>query len=126
MRYTMWTLIALLLICVVRFSFLAGAEDAYADAFSISWNDLINSLTVTPIYKLATFGPGWGLFISLSSYNKFNSNLIKNSWLIALGQMAIFLALNLLSVIIERHFGGKPTIYYKFLYKIQNLSIYQL
>ena len=59
-----------------------------------------------PNYGLSGFGPGWGLIITLSSFNKFKTNIKKSSWLIGLGQMVIMIALSLLIHLTERYFKG--------------------
>lgn len=59
-----------------------------------------------PIYGLSAFGPGWGLMITLASFNKFKTNIKKSSWIICLIQMFIMLGLNLLINLTERYFKG--------------------
>lgn len=64
-----------------------------------------------PIYGLSAFGPGWGLFITLSSFNKFKTNIKKTSWIIGLAQMFVIVALTLLVHLTERYFKGMRVIH---------------
>lgn len=106
-RYTVWTVIGLLVLFVIRFSFLPGAGHAYYNAFIPRWSDILKGLVSIPIYGLSSFGPGWGLFITLSSFNKFKTNIINYSWYIGLGQLLLTLGLNMLVHLTEKYFGGK-------------------
>lgn len=111
MRYGMWILFFMMLVCVIRFSFLEGAGTAYRTLFKIDTSALIGGLTMAPLYTLTAFGPGWGIFISLSSHNAFKTNIFRYSWCIGLGQIFVFIFLNIIVVLTEHHFGGKLTIH---------------
>ncbi|XP_023296355.2 sodium- and chloride-dependent neutral and basic amino acid transporter B(0+)-like isoform X2 [Lucilia cuprina] len=104
-RYTVWTLVGLLTVCLIRFSFLPGSGHVYRRVVIPTWRDIVNGLASIPLYGLSAFGPGWGLFISLSSFNKFKTNIMKNSWLIGLGQLGIIIGLDLLANFTEQYFG---------------------
>lgn len=88
------------------FSFLPGAGTVYRRIFLPSGINCIFGLTMIPNYGPSGFGPGWGLIITLSSFNKFKTNIKKSSWLIGLGQMLIMIALSLLIHLTERFFKG--------------------
>ncbi|XP_037814649.1 sodium- and chloride-dependent glycine transporter 1-like [Lucilia sericata] len=103
-RYTIWILLALLSVLLIRFSFLPGSGKVYYSVFVPSWVNFTNSLISMPIYSIYSFGPGWGLFITLASFNKFKTNVMQKSWLIGLGQLAIVIGLNLLANLIKQYF----------------------
>lgn len=100
-------MLGLLVFLLIRFSFLPGAARVYGHLFMPSLRDIIAGIGAIPIYGISTFGPGWGIFITLSSYNKFKTNIIKSSWLIALGQFFLLLILDLLMNLTEVYFRGK-------------------
>ncbi|XP_065358428.1 sodium- and chloride-dependent glycine transporter 2-like [Calliphora vicina] len=104
-RYTVWILLGLLVLLIIRFSFLPGSGGVYGSFFTLTWSDITNGLASIPIYGLTAFGPGWGLFITLSSFNKFTTNIIKQSWFIGLGQMVILIGLDLLANLTEQYFS---------------------
>ncbi|XP_061402550.1 sodium- and chloride-dependent neutral and basic amino acid transporter B(0+)-like [Musca vetustissima] len=95
-RYCVWTLLGLLLFLLIRFSFLPGAEKVYRHLFIPTWRDVEVGIAAIPIYGISAFGPGWGLFITLSSYNKFKTNIVKYSWIIGLGQFFLMLGIDML------------------------------
>ncbi|XP_065357419.1 sodium- and chloride-dependent neutral and basic amino acid transporter B(0+)-like isoform X2 [Calliphora vicina] len=104
-RYTVWTLVGLLVLFLIRFSFLPGSGRVYRRVIIPTWRDIVNGICSIPIYGLSAFGPGWGLFITLSSFNKFKTNIMKQSWLIGLGQLGIIIGLDLLANFTEQYFG---------------------
>lgn len=106
-RYSVWILCGLLLLFLIRFSFLPGAGNVFRHAFIPSWRDVAHSITSIPIFGLSAFGPGWGLLITLSSFNKFKTNIIKYSWYIGFGQLFIMIGLEMLVHLSELYFGGK-------------------
>ncbi|TMW40890.1 hypothetical protein DOY81_014030, partial [Sarcophaga bullata] len=79
-RYSVWTFVSLLAVSIVVFSFLPGAGSVYRKVFLPSWIRCIIGLSMIPNYGLSGFGPGWGLIITLSSFNKFKTNIKKSSW----------------------------------------------
>ncbi|XP_046810663.1 sodium- and chloride-dependent neutral and basic amino acid transporter B(0+)-like [Lucilia cuprina] len=103
-RYSVRVFICLLVICLIRFSFLPGAGAVYRKVIIPPWVNYIHGITMIPIYGLSAFGPGWGLFITLSSFNKFKTNIKKTSWIIGLAQMFIIVAISLLTHLTERYF----------------------
>ncbi|XP_075152758.1 sodium- and chloride-dependent neutral and basic amino acid transporter B(0+)-like isoform X2 [Haematobia irritans] len=103
-RYCVWTLLALLIFLLIRLSFLPAASTIYKQLFVISWQDIVKDIVAIPVYGVSAFGPGWGLFISLSSYNKFNTNIMKSSWLIGLGQILFIIGLDLIMNFTEIYF----------------------
>ncbi|XP_046812704.1 sodium- and chloride-dependent neutral and basic amino acid transporter B(0+)-like [Lucilia cuprina] len=103
-RYTIWILLALLSVLLIRFSFLPGSGKVFYSIIVPSWVNFTHSLISMPIYSIYAFGPGWGLFITLASFNKFNTNIMQKSWFIGLGQLAIVIGLNLLANLIKQYF----------------------
>ncbi|KAM7353631.1 sodium- and chloride-dependent neutral and basic amino acid transporter B(0+)-like isoform 1-T1 [Cochliomyia hominivorax] len=103
-RYTVWTLCGLLLLFLLRFSFLPGSGTVYKRVAIPTWRDVVHGLISIPVYGFSAFGPGWGLFITLSSFNKFKTNIMKQSWIIGFGQLGIILGLDLLANLTEKYF----------------------
>lgn len=89
------------------FSCFPAAEYVYQDIASPVWNDILNAFINMPIYSLSAFGPGWGLFITLSSFNKFKNNTLKQSFTIGLGQMIVLIGFDLLANLTEIYIQGK-------------------
>lgn len=106
-RYSVWIFLSLLLVCLLRFSFLPGAGAVYRRVFLPHWSEYLHGISMIPIYGLSSFGPGWGLMITLSSFNKFKTDIKKTSWAIGLMQMLIMVAISLLCHLTERYFKGK-------------------
>lgn len=104
MRYTIWLLFALLVLCIIRFLFLPRSVDALEMFFIPTVNDFIIGLSITPFYAASTFGTGWGAIITLSSFNKFKTNIVPYSWLIPLGHTLIIMMFGLLSTLVDYHF----------------------
>lgn len=92
--------------CLLRFSFLPGSGTVYRRFVIPTWRDIVHCLASIPIYGLSAFGPGWGLFITLSSFNKFKTNIMKQSWIIGLGQLGVILGLDMVTNLVEQYFNG--------------------
>uniref|UniRef100_A0A1A9VUV6 Transporter n=1 Tax=Glossina austeni TaxID=7395 RepID=A0A1A9VUV6_GLOAU len=105
LRYAMWIMLSLLVLFLIRFSFLDGAGQVFSKIFSVNPREFVNGILASPMYTLTSFGPGWGLFITLSSFNKFNADIVKSTWMISFGQVFIMTGLTALSVFSEAHFG---------------------
>lgn len=116
-RYTVWLICGLLVLFLIRFSLLSSAKGAYYRLGQQECAETLKGLYNIPIYSLSAFGPGWGLFITLSSFNKFQTNIIKQSWFIAFGQFAILFGLDLLALLTEQYLDGK---FKNFEWKVQN------
>lgn len=88
----------MLFIILIRLSCVTAAFAAYADYFGPGrYYEPVG----TPMYFLAAFGAGWGSIITISSLNKFNTNIMKTSWYICIGQFVILTILNMISMIVE-------------------------
>lgn len=111
-RHAIWIVLGLLAFFIIGFSFLPGAGEVYRRAFSLNWSDVSMSLVCIPIYGLSAFGAGWGVFVTLSSFNKFKTNIIRSSCLIAFGQFGIMLGLSFLTKFSEAYFNGKYLLFY--------------
>ncbi|KAI9585837.1 sodium-dependent proline transporter [Glossina fuscipes] len=105
LRYAMWIMLSLLVLFLIRFSFLDGAGHVFSKIFAIHPREFVNGILASPMYTLTSFGPGWGLFITLASFNKFNADIVKSTWMISFGQVFIMTGLTALSVFSEAHFG---------------------
>ncbi|XP_013104351.2 sodium-dependent proline transporter [Stomoxys calcitrans] len=111
-RYTVQCIIALMVFFIVRFSFLPGTAAHYERIFSPNWKDFVTELTKLPAYGICAFGPGWGLFITLASFNRFKGNITRPSWLIGIGQMFIIFGLDMLEKFIMLHLDSLSEDYF--------------
>ncbi|XP_037960733.1 sodium-dependent neutral amino acid transporter SLC6A17-like [Teleopsis dalmanni] len=115
LRYGFLTTMGLLVICLARFLFLPGVLDNIEDFFLPSPHKLLLCLPNAPFFVLAAFGGGWGSIISLSSLNKFKTNIMRQSWLICFGQLGIFLMFGMVSFMIQKHFHAtQDKTYYEY------------
>ncbi|XP_075152759.1 sodium-dependent proline transporter-like [Haematobia irritans] len=106
-RYSLWIVLGLMSLFIVAFSFLPGAANVYSNMFQLPNHHVVSMVVAIPILGISALGPGWGMVISLSSFNKFNTNIIKSSCLIVLGQFAITFGLDLLAKLSEAFFYEK-------------------
>ncbi|XP_037812893.1 sodium- and chloride-dependent glycine transporter 1-like [Lucilia sericata] len=111
-RYTVWTLLGLLLILLIRLSFLPGSGKVFKRHITLVWDDIIEIALSIPVYGITAFGPGWGMFITLSSFNKFKTNVMKQSWIIALGQLGIVVGLDVMVKFIWQYYREEAVYYY--------------
>ncbi|XP_005185957.2 sodium-dependent proline transporter [Musca domestica] len=102
-RYSVQIILSVLLIFIVRYSFLPGTVEHYKRIIQPNWDDFFSEMGKLPAYGLAAFGPGWGLFITLSSFNKFRTNITRSSWIIGIGQMFVIFGLDMLEKFINLH-----------------------
>ncbi|XP_065356100.1 sodium-dependent proline transporter-like [Calliphora vicina] len=111
-RYTIWTLLGLLVILIIRFSFLPGYGHVFRRFGIPNRVDIIKGILSIPFDGVIALGPGWGLFITLSSFNKFKTNIMKQSCLIGLGQLVIVIGLVLLANFTEKYFKEVTSFHY--------------
>ena len=113
-RYLIIATISLVGLIITRLSFMDGATNAFQNYFSFPhYKDGL--LVAVPLYTCATFGAGWGSFITFSSMNNFTTNILRTSWIICFGQMLIINTMSLVSLLLEYIIEGK--------YNINALSI---
>ncbi|KAI8125157.1 Sodium- and chloride-dependent neutral and basic amino acid transporter [Lucilia cuprina] len=74
-RYSVCIVIVLLILLIVRLSFIPGVGEVFSDIFTPNWPDFIDGIKSIPNYGISAFGPGWGLILTLASFNKFNTNI---------------------------------------------------
>ncbi|XP_075152760.1 sodium- and chloride-dependent neutral and basic amino acid transporter B(0+)-like [Haematobia irritans] len=106
-RYSLWIVLGLMAFFILAFSFLPGGANVYSYMFQLPKEHIINMFAAIPVLGLSALGPGWGMIISLSSFNKFNTNIIKSSCLIVFGQFAVTFGLDLLAKLSEAFFYEK-------------------
>lgn len=102
MRYSIWTIAALISICLVRFSFLDGGKDALHKFFYPSQR-FYGGFIETLVFVANSVGAGCGSIISLASYNKFQTNIMSYSWIICAGQVVIIFLFGLISFLLDAH-----------------------
>ncbi|XP_054744427.1 sodium-dependent proline transporter-like [Anastrepha obliqua] len=111
LRYTIWTSLILLLICVGRFMLLPNDWSYIFSYFMAKPVDIVRGIPSTVLIIVSAFGPGWGSIIALASFNRFRANIMHYSWIICLGQMGIFLAYAIITQIIQGYFKSLTTQY---------------
>lgn len=106
-RYSIWLILTLLSICIIRFIFLTGFHTRLKSHLMPSPIDIGIGISSTPYFAASSFGAGWGAIISLSSYNKFSTNIINYSWVICSGQTLIMVMSFVLAFLLDYHFKGQ-------------------
>ncbi|XP_005185958.2 sodium- and chloride-dependent neutral and basic amino acid transporter B(0+) [Musca domestica] len=106
-RYSVLVVIGLMVFFLIAFSFLPGSGHVFSHLFTMRWRDIVTGIITIPMHGMAAFGPGWGIFLTLSSFNKFRTNVIKQSCLIALGQFVVMIGLDFLTNLSETFFSEK-------------------
>ncbi|XP_030384886.1 sodium- and chloride-dependent glycine transporter 1-like [Scaptodrosophila lebanonensis] len=104
LRYMVSITLGLLLVCFLRFLFLPGALSGIEHYVRPDFHDFIQGAASIPVFALQAFGAGWGSIMSLSSFNKFKTNIMSHSWFIAFGQLFIFMLFGLVSFMLLHYF----------------------
>ncbi|XP_067624073.1 sodium-dependent serotonin transporter-like isoform X2 [Eurosta solidaginis] len=105
LRYGIFTVLILLLITVIRFSFVPKNHwNSFYNFFIPDWEDITDSISNAGIFTISAFGVGWGTVISLASFNKFQTKIIQNSWTICLSQMLVFFAFAYIVYVTDTYF----------------------
>lgn len=73
----------------------------FSDILTPNWLDFIDGIKSIPNYGISAFGPGWGLILTLASFNKFNTNIRYTSWLIGGGHMLMIILYSILELLIK-------------------------
>ncbi|KAH8249667.1 hypothetical protein KR032_011275 [Drosophila birchii] len=102
-RFMVLGTLGLLLICFVRFLFLPGAIKGLL-RFATPHEQDIMGVGSTFIMVLHAFGAGWGSVITLSSFNKFQTNIMSYSWIISFGQIFIYILFGMVSFMLDHYF----------------------
>lgn len=96
LRYSTITVLALLAICILRFLFLPGAFVGLKYVFTPQMFGF-ESFVLIPLLTFSALGPGWGSIMTMASFNKFNTNIFRFSWLLCFAQFGMVVGLALLS-----------------------------
>ncbi|XP_017029551.1 sodium- and chloride-dependent glycine transporter 1 [Drosophila kikkawai] len=102
-RYMVLGTLGLLLVCLVRFLFLPGAINGLLRYVTPHRQDL-GGIGSTFIMVLNAFGAGWGSVMTLSSFNKFQTNIMAYSWIISFGQVFIYILFGMVTFMLEHYF----------------------
>ncbi|KAH8281500.1 hypothetical protein KR054_000916 [Drosophila jambulina] len=102
-RYLVLGTLGLLIVCLVRFLFLPGAIKGLLRFVTPHEQDMMG-MGSTFIMVLHAFGAGWGSVITLSSFNKFQTNIMAYSWIISFGQISIYILFGMATFMLEHHF----------------------
>jgi len=128
LRYMILSALIILLICLVRFLFLPGALDGLLHYVRPQTHSMANGGISMTIVVLQAFGSGWGSVMSLSSFNRFKTNILSYSWIIAFGQTLVYILFGMVSFILHHYFRGKYlfVIYYNSQQYIIINNVYKL
>lgn len=102
--------LVLLSICFVRFLFLPGALDGITHYMTPRLDSMVQGAATMSVVVLQAFGSGWGSIMALSSFNNFNANIMKYSWLIGFGQTLVYILFGLVTFMLQRHFESNSKI----------------
>ncbi|XP_065357645.1 sodium-dependent proline transporter-like [Calliphora vicina] len=100
-RYSVSIVFIILILLIVRLSFIPGVGEVFSDIFTPNWHDFIDGIKSIPNYGISAFGPGWGLILTLASFNKFNTNIRYTSWLIGGGHILMIILFSILELLIK-------------------------
>ncbi|KAH8258530.1 hypothetical protein KR038_001571 [Drosophila bunnanda] len=104
-RFMVLGTLGLLIVCLVRFLFLPGAIKGLL-RFATPHEQDIMGMGSTFIMVLYAFGAGWGSVITLSSFNKFHTNIMSYSWIISFGQIFIYILFGMATFMLDHYFEG--------------------
>ncbi|XP_020799192.1 sodium-dependent proline transporter [Drosophila serrata] len=102
-RYMVLGTLGLLVVCFVRFLFLPGAMKGLLRFATPHDRDMMG-MASTFVMVLHAFGAGWGSVITLSSFNKFQTNIMSYSWIISFGQIFIYILFGMVNFMLEYYF----------------------
>lgn len=105
-RFMVLGTLGLLLVCFLRFIFLPGAITGLMRYMTPREQDM-TGIGATFILVLHAFGAGWGSVITLSSFNKFQTNIMSYSWIISFGQIFIYILFGMVSFMLEHYYQGE-------------------
>ncbi|XP_068143602.1 sodium- and chloride-dependent glycine transporter 1-like isoform X1 [Drosophila tropicalis] len=103
-RYMVIGTLIILLVCFVRFIFLPGALDGLTHYMKPRLDDMLTGGISTSIMMLQALGAGWGSIIALSSFNEFKTNIMNYSWIIAFGQVTIYILFGMVTFMLDHFF----------------------
>ncbi|XP_061402548.1 sodium- and chloride-dependent neutral and basic amino acid transporter B(0+)-like [Musca vetustissima] len=106
-RYSVMLVLGLMCFFLIGFSFLPGTGNVFRYSFTMHWRDILPGIITTPMHGMSVFGPGWGIYLTLSSFNKFRTNVVKQSCLIALGQFVVYVGMDFLRNLSDTFFYEK-------------------
>lgn len=78
-----------------------GVGKVINDIFAPNWRDFVDGMMSIPNFGISAFGPGWGLILTLASFNKFNTNIRYTSWLIGGGHILMIILYSILQLLIK-------------------------
>ncbi|XP_055375597.1 sodium-dependent proline transporter-like isoform X2 [Condylostylus longicornis] len=99
-RYAVVTLLIFLTIIFMRLLFTDGVWTGILLFFTPKFPDLIMWM-IGPMVALTTFGSGWGITLTLASYNHFHEDIEKYSIIINFGHMILLMIGGIISSIIN-------------------------
>ncbi|XP_037709582.1 sodium- and chloride-dependent neutral and basic amino acid transporter B(0+)-like isoform X2 [Drosophila subpulchrella] len=105
-RYMVIGTLILLLMCFVRFLFLPGGLSWLGEYIAPKPRDWAMGTVSSFLIATQAFGAGWGGVITLSSFNRFKTNIMSYSWIISFGQIFIFIMFGMVSFMLEQYFKG--------------------
>ncbi|XP_055853330.1 sodium-dependent neutral amino acid transporter SLC6A17-like [Episyrphus balteatus] len=102
LRYSCLTVLGIMGLCLLRLLFLPGALDGLKDVFNPSFF-MPESIMMVPFLAFSALGPGWGSVLTMASYNKFDTNIFRYSWLLCLAQVGMMMGVGFLSLLVMNY-----------------------
>ncbi|XP_055853305.1 sodium-dependent proline transporter-like [Episyrphus balteatus] len=98
LRYSCIAFLTTMGLVLIRLLFLPGAAKGYQEIEPVQ--SYLQTLFYVPLLAFTALGPGWGSVLTMASYNKFNTNIFRYSWVMCFGQMGVMFGLALMSLFI--------------------------
>ncbi|XP_055918672.1 uncharacterized protein LOC129950780 [Eupeodes corollae] len=101
LRYSCITVLGIMGLCLLRFLFLPGVFHSVKTTLhpNVIMGD---TFLFVPMVAFAALGPGWGSILTMASYNKFDTNIFRYSWLLCFAQIGFVLGLAFMSIFIMK------------------------
>ncbi|XP_055839369.1 uncharacterized protein LOC129907278 [Episyrphus balteatus] len=117
-RYSFIGMVAIMILCLIRFSLLPGAMQGFwqfvlPETYRLYWDTWM----FLPSMVLATLGPGWGSILTMASFNNFKTNIFTYSWVLCLAQFGLMIGMSFLSTFMKYFMDTirpKPRLHYPF------------
>ncbi|XP_036328167.1 sodium-dependent serotonin transporter-like [Rhagoletis pomonella] len=105
LRYCIFATFVLLFIAVLRFALIPKDPLLTIYQFFIpEWYTFLRGFPTVSLYIVSVFGVGWGSIIALASFNRFQTKIIENSWIICLAQLCMFLSFAFIIYVTDNYF----------------------
>ncbi|XP_055853319.1 sodium-dependent proline transporter-like [Episyrphus balteatus] len=100
LRYSCITVLGIMGLILLRFLFLPGAMKGLISFLFHPLMYNLEPLVYVPLVAFAALGPGFGSVLTMASYNKFDTNIFRYSWVLCVAQVGVMLGLAFMSLFI--------------------------